>query len=57
MHGEYDPVIPVEFARRARTTLEDAGAKLFYRELPVDHTIDPAILPELRQLVTAAVAV
>jgi phospholipase/carboxylesterase len=57
VHGEYDPVIPVEFARRARTTLEDAGAELLYRELPVDHTIDPAVLPELRQVVAAAVTV
>ncbi|HEX7526751.1 MAG TPA: hypothetical protein VF327_10620 [Gaiellaceae bacterium] len=57
VHGEYDPVIPVEFARSARTTLEDAGAELLYRELPVDHTIDPAVLPELRQIVAAAVVV
>jgi phospholipase/carboxylesterase len=53
VHGEYDPVIPVEFARRARTVLEDAGAELLYRELPIDHTIDPAVLPELRQVVAA----
>jgi phospholipase/carboxylesterase len=52
-HGEYDPVIPVEFARRARDVLEEAGADLLYRELPVDHTIDPAVLPELRQVVAA----
>jgi phospholipase/carboxylesterase len=54
VHGEYDPVIPVEFARRARTVLEAAGAEPLYRELPVEHTIDPAALPELQQVVASA---
>jgi phospholipase/carboxylesterase len=53
VHGEYDPVIPVEFARQARALLEEAGAEVLYRELPVAHTIDPAVLPELRQVVAA----
>jgi len=53
VHGEYDPVIPVEFARRARTVLEAAGAELLYRELPIEHWIDPSVLPELRQVVDA----
>ncbi|MGZ4334832.1 MAG: alpha/beta hydrolase, partial [Gaiellaceae bacterium] len=53
VHGEYDPVIPVEFARAARTVLEAAGAELLYRELPVDHTTDPAVLPDLREVVAA----
>jgi phospholipase/carboxylesterase len=57
VHGEYDPVISVEFARQARAVLEPAGAEVLYREVPVDHTIDPAVLPELRQLVAASVAV
>jgi len=51
VHGEYDPVIPVEFARRARALLEEAGARPIYREVPVDHTIDPSVLPELQQVV------
>ena len=53
VHGEYDPVIPVEFARTARAVLEEAGARPLYRELPVDHTIDPSVLPELQQVVAA----
>ena len=53
VHGEYDPVIPVEFARRARALLEEAGARPLYREVPVDHTIDPSVLPELQQVVAA----
>ena len=55
VHGEYDPVISVEFARQARAVLEEAGAEVLYREVPIDHTIDPAVLPELRQLVAASV--
>ena len=53
VHGEYDQVIPVEFARRARALLEKAGARPLYREVPVDHTIDPSVLPELQQVVAA----
>ena len=54
VHGEYDPVISVEFARTARSVLEAAGAEPLYRELPIEHWIDPAVLPELRQVVSAA---
>jgi phospholipase/carboxylesterase len=53
VHGEYDPVISVEFARQARATLEAAGAEPFYRELPIEHWIDPSVLPELREVVSA----
>jgi phospholipase/carboxylesterase len=53
VHGVYDPVISVDFARAARATLEEAGADPLYRELPIDHTIDPAVLPELREVVSA----
>src|SRR5215212_6136200 len=47
-HGTADPVISVEFGRDARTRLEAAGADVLYREAPVVHTIDPAIVPDLR---------
>jgi phospholipase/carboxylesterase len=53
VHGTYDPVIPVEFARTARALLEEAGAEPLYRELPIEHWIDPAVLPDLRALVAA----
>jgi phospholipase/carboxylesterase len=47
-HGALDPVIGVEWGRRARGRLEDAGAELFYRELPfLGHAIDPDFLREL----------
>ena len=49
-HGTYDPVIPVEFGRRARATLDDAGADVWYRESPIEHSIDPQVIPQLRAL-------
>jgi phospholipase/carboxylesterase len=46
-HGTFDPVIGVEWGRRARTTLEAAGFDVIYRESPLPHTIDPRFLAEL----------
>jgi phospholipase/carboxylesterase len=46
-HGTFDPVIGVEWGRRAKETLEDAGADVLYREYPLPHTIDPSYLTEL----------
>ncbi len=53
-HGTYDPIIPVEFGRQARHVLEGAGADVWYRESPIEHTIDPQVVGELRALVAAA---
>jgi phospholipase/carboxylesterase len=53
-HGTYDPVIPVEFGRAARDRLEAAGAEVWYRESPIEHSIDPQVVLELRSLVAAA---
>ena len=53
VHGSHDPVIPVAFARSARTLLEGAGAELLYRETPAQHWIDPGVVPELAALVAA----
>jgi len=46
-HGTYDPVISVEWSRRARQQLERAGADVLYREYPLPHAIDPGYLSEL----------
>ena len=43
-HGSYDPVIGVEWGRRARTLLEEAGAPVLYREYPLQHSVDPTFL-------------
>jgi phospholipase/carboxylesterase len=47
-HGTYDPVISVEFGRRARERLEAAGADVLYRESPIQHSIDPQVVAEVR---------
>jgi phospholipase/carboxylesterase len=54
-HGTLDPVIGVQFARRARQRLEAAGNRLLYREFPVGHGIDPAVIPDLRAWLRAAI--
>jgi len=46
-HGTNDPVIGVEWGRRARALLEGAGADVRYRESPMAHSIDPEYLSEL----------
>jgi phospholipase/carboxylesterase len=53
-HGSLDQVISVDFARAARERLLAAGADVLYRESPVTHTIDPALVPELRDWVAGA---
>jgi phospholipase/carboxylesterase len=51
VHGTYDPVIPVEFGREARDLLTGAGAHVEYRESPIEHWIDPQVIPLLRSIV------
>ena len=46
-HGTFDPVISVEWGRRAKETLEAAGADVLYREYPLLHGVDPGFLREL----------
>ncbi len=47
-HGIQDPVIPVEFGREARARLEQASARVLYRESPMFHAIDPLFLRTLQ---------
>jgi phospholipase/carboxylesterase len=52
-HGTYDPVIGVEWGRRARDRLESAHADVLYRESPMGHTIDPAFVQEVAVSIVA----
>jgi phospholipase/carboxylesterase len=56
-HGTYDPVIGVEWGRRAKETLDAAGAQVLYRESPMPHTIDPRYAAELASWIREALAV
>jgi phospholipase/carboxylesterase len=53
-HGTYDPVISVDWSRRARDRLEAAGGSVVYRESPLAHTIDPRFAHELSGFVRDA---
>jgi phospholipase/carboxylesterase len=44
-HGRRDPVIPIEFAQRARELLEAGGLSVSYHEGDGGHHIDPAHVP------------
>jgi phospholipase/carboxylesterase len=48
-HGVYDNVISVEWSRKARAILTEAGADVLYRESPLPHAVDPSFLPELQR--------
>ncbi len=50
-HGSYDPVIPVGFGRKARDLLEEGGLAVTYRETRMQHGIDHAVIPEIRDWV------
>ena len=54
-HGTLDPVISVEWGRRAREQLKAAGADVLYREYPLPHAVDPVFLAELAPWVASYV--
>jgi len=53
-HGTLDPVIEVDWGRRARAVLEGAGADVLYRETPMFHQIDPEFIREVSDWLRAA---
>ena len=55
-HGAYDPVIEVGWGRRAKETLEAAGAEVLYREYPLPHAVDPRFLIELAPWISTSLA-
>jgi phospholipase/carboxylesterase len=54
-HGRRDPVIDVEFGRRARDLLESAGLAVDYLESEAGHHIDPSNLVEATRWVASTV--
>jgi phospholipase/carboxylesterase len=55
-HGRNDPVIGIEFARRARDVLTAGGLEVDYHESDVAHHIDPRQIPTASDWLTAAIA-
>ncbi len=52
-HGTQDPIIGIDFARQARELLEAGGLPLTYVETPMPHTIDPRVIPRVREWLAA----
>ena len=44
-HGLNDPIMEIDFARRARELLEAGGLAVEYHESDAAHQIDPAHIP------------
>jgi phospholipase/carboxylesterase len=47
LHGLEDNLVPIEWARKARTTLESMGAAVEYHEYPVGHKVSPQGLRDI----------
>jgi phospholipase/carboxylesterase len=45
-HGTLDPVIPIQFGRRAKELLSKSGADVTYREYPIGHQISDESLQD-----------
>jgi len=54
-HGTYDPVISVDWGRKAKALLEEAGAEVLYKESPIPHSVDPSFIVELQPWVSDVV--
>jgi phospholipase/carboxylesterase len=56
-HGTLDNVIGVEWGRRARALLEEAGAEVLYRETEMFHQIDPEFVREVAGWIRTALGI
>jgi phospholipase/carboxylesterase len=54
-HGTNDPIISVDFARRAKDLLEAGDLEVTYVESDAAHWVPPEVLPMVRDFVAAAV--
>jgi phospholipase/carboxylesterase len=54
-HGSFDPIISVEWSRKAKALLEEAGAEVLYKESPMPHSVDPSFVVELQPWVSDVV--
>jgi phospholipase/carboxylesterase len=55
-HGTQDPVIPVDFGRRARDVILASGGELLYQEYPLPHMLDPQFVLDVRSWLWAKLA-
>jgi phospholipase/carboxylesterase len=55
-HGSNDPVIPVDFGRRAAELLADGGLDVDYRETPAGHFVPPEVIVPAKELIAGVTA-
>lgn len=46
-HGVYDPLIPIELARRSQRQLTQCGYSVLWREYPIEHGVSPAEIADV----------
>jgi phospholipase/carboxylesterase len=56
-HGIHDPVIPIEYGRRAHELLKQTSADVTYKEYPIPHTISEQSLSDLSDWLQKKLAV
>ena len=54
-HGRRDPIIEVDFARRARDLLSEGGLAVEYLETDAGHSLPPELVPRIAALVGDAI--
>lgn len=54
-HGRRDPIIEIEFARKARRLLDEGGLEVEYHESELGHQIEPAHLRSAAAWLAAAI--
>ena len=55
-HGEFDPVVPIDYALRSQARLEDWGYDIDFRRYPAAHTIAAQEVVDLREWISARIA-
>ncbi|MBP0020956.1 MAG: dienelactone hydrolase family protein [Cyanobacteria bacterium SBLK] len=53
VHGEFDPVVPIQAARDVKKTLTARGVSIQYREFPMAHEINDSALSALQEFIVA----
>ncbi len=52
-HGVYDPLVPVELARRGKQQLAQSGYAVLWREYPIEHGVSPEEVAEVADFLRA----
>ncbi|MEM1369129.1 MAG: alpha/beta hydrolase, partial [Cyanobacteria bacterium P01_H01_bin.15] len=51
VHGQFDPVVPLEQAQALKSTLESWNTTVFYQEFAMGHEITPAAIATIRKFI------